>query len=469
MSSKNIKLLVPVLLALIIWFIPAPEGLSVEAWRFFGIFLAVIIGLILEPIPAALIGFAGISLIAVLGLMGNSGESIKWALSGFSNTTIWLIFAAFMFAAGYKKTGLGKRISLLMIKYMGKSTLGLGYAVAFSDLVLAPFMPSNTARSGGTIYPVVINIPQIFNSLPDNEPRKIGAYISWVAIASTCVTSSMFLTALAPNVLAVGMVAQHDAHIIVPWIEWAKIMLPLMIPLFLLTPWLTYIVYPPTQKKSPEAPAWAAEELKKLGGVTFKEYLMLGLAILALVLWIFGSEVGINATTTAICIVSIIILSGILTWDDLLSNKAAFNVFIWFATLVALADGLRKIGLIKYLEGSIENTFVDINLTVAIISLIVVFYVAHYFFASTTAHVSALLPVFITIAVSILPVEQVLPFTILLLGGLGVMGIITPYGCGPCPIWYGAGYISQAKWWALGALFGFIYLIPIIIGVFIFM
>ncbi|MDX4050236.1 anion permease [Aliarcobacter skirrowii] len=469
MSSKNIKLLIPILLALVIWFIPAPEGLSQEAWRFFGIFLAVIIGLILEPIPAALIGFAGISLIAVLGLMGNSGESIKWALSGFSNTTIWLIFAAFMFAAGYKKTGLGKRISLLMIKYMGKSTLGLGYAVAFSDLVLAPFMPSNTARSGGTIYPVVINIPQIFNSLPDHEPRKIGAYISWVAIASTCVTSSMFLTALAPNVLAVGMVAQHDAHIIVPWIEWAKIMLPLMIPLFILTPWLTYIVYPPTQKKSPEAPAWAAEELKKLGNVTFKEYLMLGLAILALVLWIFGSEVGINATTTAICIVSIIILSGILTWDDLLSNKAAFNVFIWFATLVALADGLRKIGLIKYLEGSIENTFVDINLTVAIISLIVVFYVAHYFFASTTAHVSALLPVFITIAVSILPVEQVLPFTILLLGGLGVMGIITPYGCGPCPIWYGAGYISQAKWWSLGALFGFIYLIPIIIGVFIFM
>src|SRR5574344_1982978 len=321
MSSKNIKLLVPVLLALIIWFIPAPEGLSVEAWRFFGIFLAVIIGLILEPIPAALIGFAGISLIAVLGLMGNSGESIKWALSGFSNTTIWLIFAAFMFAAGYKKTGLGKRISLLMVKYMGKSTLGLGYAVAFSDLVLAPFMPSNTARSGGTIYPVAINIPQIFGSYPDKDPQKLGSYISWVAIASTCVTSSMFLTALAPNVLAVGLVAKND--IIVPWIEWAKIMLPLMIPLFLLTPWLTYVVYPPTQKQSPEAPAWAAEELKKLGSITFKEYLMLGLAILALVLWIFGSEVGINATTTAICVVSAMLLTGVISWDDLLSDKAA--------------------------------------------------------------------------------------------------------------------------------------------------
>src|SRR5574344_1817155 len=406
MSSRTIKLLAPVLVVLVMWFIPAPEGLSQNAWHFFFFFLAVVIGLILEPIPAALVGFTGISVVALLGLIGNSKESVNWALSGFSNSVIWLIFAAFMFAAGYKKTGLGRRVSLIMVKYMGKSTLGLGYAVAFSDLVLAPFMPSNTARSGGSIYPVAINIPQIFNSLPDNEPRKIGAYISWVAIASTCVTSSMFLTALAPNLLAVDLIAKGTGHAIT-WIEWAKIMVPLMIPLFLLTPWLTYVIYPLTQKKSPEAPAWAAEELKKLGSVTFKEYLMLGLAILALVLWIFGSEVGINATTTAICIVSIIILSGILTWDDLLSDKAAFNVFIWFATLVALADGLRKIGLIKYLETNISSVFGDINLTVAIISLIVVFYIAHYFFASTTAHVSALLPVFITIAVSILPAEQI--------------------------------------------------------------
>ena len=334
MSSRTIKLLAPVLVVLVMWFIPAPEGLSQNAWHFLAIFLAVVIGLILEPIPAALVGFTGISVVALLGLIGNSKESVNWALSGFSNSVIWLIFAAFMFAAGYKKTGLGRRVSLIMVKYMGKSTLGLGYAVAFSDLVLAPFMPSNTARSGGSIYPVAINIPQIFNSLPDNEPRKIGAYISWVAIASTCVTSSMFLTALAPNLLAVDLISKGTGHAIT-WMEWAKIMLPLMIPLFILTPWLTYVIYPPTQKKSPEAPAWAAEELKKLGSITFKEYLMAGLATVALVLWIFGKELGVDATITAISIVSIMILSGIISWDDLLSDKAAFNVFIWFATLVA--------------------------------------------------------------------------------------------------------------------------------------
>ena len=468
MSSKNIKLLVPILLGLIIWFIPAPEGLSIEAWRFFGIFLAVIIGLILEPIPAALIGFAGISLIAVLGLMGNSGESIKWALSGFSNTTIWLIFAAFMFAAGYKKTGLGKRISLLMVKYMGKSTLGLGYAVAFSDLVLAPFMPSNTARSGGSIYPVAINIPQIFNSLPNNEPRKIGSYITWVAIASTSVTSSMFLTALAPNLLAVDLMGRHTQHTLT-WMEWATIMVPIMIPLFLLTPWLTYVIYPPTQKKSPEAPKWAAEELKKLGNVTFKEYLMAGLAVVALVLWIFGKEIGINATTTAICVMTVMVLTGIISWDDLLSEKAAFNVFIWFATLVALADGLKRVGVLDFIGKNSESMLSGLDTMALIISLLVLFYVLHYFFASTTAHVTALVPLFMVIATTFIPADQIIPFMVLLAGSLGVMGIITPYGSGPNPIWYGAGYISQAKWWGLGAIFGGLYLIFIILGVFIFM
>ena len=468
MSSRTIKLLAPVLVVLVMWFIPAPEGLTQNAWYFLAIFLAVVVGLILEPIPAALIGFAGVALIAALGLIGNPTMSINWALSGFSNSVIWLIFAAFMFALGYKKTGLGKRVSLLMVKYMGKSTLGLGYAVAFSDLVLAPFMPSNTARSAGTIYPIAINIPQIFNSLPNNEPRKIGSYITWVAIASTSVTSSMFLTALAPNLLAVDLMGRHTQHTLT-WMEWATIMVPIMIPLFLLTPWLTYVIYPPTQKKSPEAPKCAAEELKKLGNITFKEYLMAGLAVVALVLWIFGKEIGINATTTAICVMTVMVLTGIISWDDLLSEKAAFNVFIWFATLVALADGLKRVGVLDFIGKNSESMLSGLDTMALIISLLVLFYVLHYFFASTTAHVTALVPLFMVIATTFIPADQIIPFMVLLAGSLGVMGIITPYGSGPNPIWYGAGYISQAKWWGLGAIFGGLYLIFIILGVFIFM
>ena len=467
MSIKTLKLFSPLIVLAILWFIPAPEGLTPNAWHFLAIFFAVVVGLIIEPVPAALVGFSAISLVAALGLIGNEKESITWALSGFSNSVIWLIFAAFMFALGYKKTGLGRRVSLIMIKYMGKSSLGLGYAVAFSDLVLAPFMPSNTARSGGSVYPVAINIPQIFDSHPDKDPRKLGAYISWVAIATTCVTSSMFLTALAPNLLAVDLIAKSSGHVIT-WAEWASVMLPLMIPLFLLTPWLTYVIYPPTQKKSPEAPAWATEELKTLGAITFKEYLMAGLATVALILWIFNKEFGVDSTTVAIAVVSIMVLADIITWDDLISNKAAFNVLIWFASLVAMASGLQKVGVLAWIGTNTQAMLSGMSPTALIVSLLVLFFILHYLFASVTAHVTALIPIFMAIAINLLTPEQVVPFTIILAGSLGVMGIITPYATGPSPIWYGAGYISQGKWWSLGALFGFIYLIPIIIGVFIF-
>jgi len=467
MSLKTLKLFSPLIVLAILWFIPAPEGLTPNAWHFLAIFFAVVVGLIIEPVPAALVGFSAISLVAALGLIGNEKESITWALSGFSNSVIWLIFAAFMFALGYKKTGLGRRVSLIMIKYMGKSSLGLGYAVAFSDLVLAPFMPSNTARSGGSVYPVAINIPQIFDSHPDKDPRKLGAYISWVAIATTCVTSSMFLTALAPNLLAVDLIAKSSGHVIT-WAEWASVMLPLMIPLFLLTPWLTYVIYPPTQKKSPEAPAWATEELKTLGAITFKEYLMAGLAIVALILWIFNKEFGVDSTTVAIAVVSIMVLADIITWDDLISNKAAFNVLIWFASLVAMASGLQKVGVLAWIGTNTQAMLSGMSPTALIVSLLVLFFILHYLFASVTAHVTALIPIFMAIAINLLTPEQVVPFTIILAGSLGVMGIITPYATGPSPIWYGAGYISQGKWWALGAIFGAIYLAVIILGAFLF-
>ena len=217
MDKKIFLMISPILVLIFVWFLPTPTDLSINAWHYLAIFLAVIIGLILEPIPAALVGVIGVALVALIGLVGKTpADNVKWALSGFSNSTIWLIFASFMFAMGYQKTGLGKRISLIMIRYMGKNSLGLGYAVAFADLVLAPFMPSNTARGGGTIYPIAINIPIIFNSTPEHEPRKMGAYITWIAMTATCVTSSMFLTALAPNLLAVDLIAK-GANISIEW------------------------------------------------------------------------------------------------------------------------------------------------------------------------------------------------------------------------------------------------------------
>lgn len=457
-QSNKIKIFLPILVAVIVAVLPTPEGLSVNAHYFFAVFLGVIVGLILEPIPAALIGLTGVAFSATFGLVGDTAKASRdWALSGFSNGVIWLIFAAFMFALGYKKSGLGKRIALLLVKMLGKTSLGLGYAVAFADGILSPFMPSNTARSAGTIFPIAINIPQMFDSTPENNPRKLGSYISWVAIAATCVTSSMFLTALAPNLLAVSLV-EKSTGLVIEWGQWFSTLSIIMIPLFLLVPFLTYIVYPPEQKSSPEAPAWAAKELASMGPITKKELIMLGLGMLALVMWIFGKQIGVNGTTSALAVLSLLVLTNVISWEDVITNKGAINVFIWFATLVAMASGLKKVGFLKWAAGLISGGLVSFDPVSIVILLVVLFFLFHYFFASVTAHTVALLPLFLGVATNLLPASMIEPLALLLVGSLGLMGIITPYATGPSPIWYGAGYISQATWWKLGALFGAIYL-----------
>ncbi|WP_147820104.1 DASS family sodium-coupled anion symporter [Salidesulfovibrio onnuriiensis] len=458
-----IKSFSPVIVAVLMALAPTPQGLTPEAWYFLCIFVGVVVGLIIEPVPAALVGLVGVSVVAMLGLVdpNNATANRNWALSGFANGVIWLIFAAFMFALGYKKTGLGKRISLLLIRYLGKNTLGLGYAVAFSDAILAPFMPSNTARSAGTIYPVVSNIPPMFQSTPELAPRKIGSYLIWVGISATCVTSSMFLTALAPNLLAVDMV-QKSSGIAISWVQWAKIMVPAMLPLFLLTPWLAYVIYPPDQKTSPEAPAWAAEELRKMGKISAKELLMLGYAVLALVFWVFGKRLGIDSTVAAVFVLSLMVLTKVISWEDVITNKGAFNVFIWFATLVAMASGLKQTGVLAWM-GKLVGIYLQAMPppTVAVM-LVLLFFLLHYFFASTTAHTTALLPLFMATAAPLIPAEMLPRLALMLAGSLGLMGIITPYATGPSPIWYGAGFISQARWWALGGIFGALYLATMI-------
>jgi L-tartrate/succinate antiporter len=387
-------------------------------------------------------------------------DEIKWALAGFSNGTVWLIFTAFMFALGYEKTGLGRRIALMLIKALGKRTLGLGYAVALADFVLAPFMPSNTARSGGTIYPIIKNIPGLYGCTPDNEPRKIGGYLMWVALATTCVTSTMFFTGLAPNLLAASLI-EKTVGIKFTWMEWFTAIAPVGIGLFLLVPWLAYVIYPPTQKVSADAPKWAGEELGKLGPVSSRELTMAGLAIFALLGWIFAGPY-LDATLVALIALALMVITGVITWDDLLGHKQAWNVLFWFGTLVTLADGLAKVGFLKWFATSAAAAMSGYAPMTILMLLVVLFFAVHYLFASLTAHVTALLPVFLTTAAAI-PGVNMKMLALLLAMSLGLMGIITPFATGPSPIYYGSGYVAPKDFWLQGFIFGVVFLAALVL------
>ena len=456
-ASKQLrKWIGPLALGLILLLIPAPSGLTATAWHYFALFAAVIAALITEPLPGAAIGFIGVTVASALLLVGKTpADATKWALSGFSNDAVWLIFAANMFALGYESTGLGRRIALLLVKAMGRRTLGLGYAIALSDLFLAPVMPSNTARSGGTVYPIVKNIPPLYGSFPHDSPRKIGGYLLWTGFAITCVTSSMFLTALAPNLLAVE-IARKVAHVDISWGLWALGFLPVGILLFAATPLLAYFLYPPEIKRGDEVARWAGGELVSMGRITLPEVTMGLLAVAALVGWIGGSR-WISPVTVALAVISVMLLARVVTWNDILANKQAWSVLVWFATLVAMAEGLGNVGFLAWFGSRAATYMTRIPLVPMLIAVVTVFFVIHYLFASITAQTTALLPVFLLAVLSV-PGVPARAITLVLVYSLGLMGVLTPYASGPAPIWYSSGYIPTKDFWRLGATMGALYL-----------
>jgi L-tartrate/succinate antiporter len=457
---------IPVLTGVALALMPPPDGLAPHAWHYLALFASVILALITEPIPAAAVGLLGVTVAATFGLIFAPeqmadpafrfpAEALKWALAGFANGTVWLIVAAFVFAMGYDKTGLGRRIALVLVKRLGGRTLGLGYAIALSDLALAPFTPSNTARSAGAIFPVIVSIPGLYGSGPGESARRIGAYLMWVAFAATCVTSSMFVTALAPNLLALELVRKATG-VEITWTAWFIGFVPVGGPLLLLLPWLVYRLYPPEIRTSAEVPRWAAQELANLGGITAKETIMAVLVVIALGLWIAGGSV-IDATMVALVAISLMLIFAVVSWDDIVGNKAAWNVLVWFATLVVLADGLSKVGVVDWVGRGASAVLAGHSPMFVMTVLVVLFFMLHYMFASLTAHATALLPVFVAAGASV-PDMPVRVFAMLLVFSLGIMGVLTPYATGPAPVYFASGYISRKDFWRLGLVFGLIFL-----------
>jgi L-tartrate/succinate antiporter len=452
------KILLPLAIGAAIAMAPVPGGLSVNAWRYFALFAAVIAGMVTEPVPPAILGMAGVIVAAALGLVRDMpAQSAQWALSGFGNTTVWLIFAGYMFTLGYAKTGLGKRIALHLVRLLGHRTLGLGYAVTLADLILAPVTASATARSAGTVYPIARQIPELYDSRPDDgTARRIGAYVLYTALAASFVTSSMFITALAPNTLAVAVIRQTTGAT-VSWLDWFAGFAPVGFTLLAVMPWLIYIVYPPDIRVAPAAPKWAGDQLDAMGPMSRRELVLLVLVSVALALWI-GATHAIDPAVSAMFVILLMVLCGVVSWDEVIGHGQAWNVLIWFATMVTLAGGLADTGFIQWLARSMSPAFEQLGPSSAIVAVVAAYYFLHYFFASITAHSASMLPIFLAVAVMI-PAVSPKQWGLLLSYPLGLMGVLTTYTAGHNPIYYGSGYISRRAFWSLGLGVGAFYLV----------
>jgi DASS family divalent anion:Na+ symporter len=426
----------------VLWFLPVPIGLKPAAWHLVAVFVATILGFILQPLPIGAIAFMSVTFTALAGVLKPAE-----ALSGFSNGTIWLIVSAFLFAKGFIKTGLGRRIAYMLIHAMGDSTLKLGYTIALSDLIISPATPSNTARAGGILFPIVKSLSTAFGSEPGVSSRKVGSFLMQTAYQGNTITSAMFMTSMAGNPL-IALLAAKTLNITISWGLWAAAaIVPGLISL-LVVPYFLYKFYPPEIKKTPEAKTLAAKELQQMGAMALGEKIVAGVFVGALVLWSTSQYTNLDATVVAMLAVSVMMVTKVLEWKDVLDEKGAWDTLIWMGALIGLADYLSKLGFIPWFAKEVSTSMVGIPWMQAFILLLVIYMYAHYGFASLVAHITAMYAAFASVAVAAGAPPYLVALALAFMSNLCMS--LTHYAAGPAPIYFGAGYVDQGTWWKLG-------------------
>lgn len=447
--------IVPALTSLVvglgIWMIPTPEGVTQNAWQLFAIFIATILGIILKVLPMGAMALLSLTILSITQTL-----SIQEVLGGFGNKVVWLILMAFFVAKSFVKSGLGMRIAYIFVGLLGKKSLGLAYGMALTDLVLSPAIPSITARCGGIIFPLIKSLSITFGSTPEKKTeRYIGSYLIQCAYHVNCITSAIFLTSMAANPMLAGMAEDIGIHL--SWGQWAiAASLPAAISL-ILTPWVLFKLYPPEIRETPKAPQIAKDHLKKMGAMSNGEKTTLGIFFLLLFLWIFGSSWGIDSTSAAFAGVSILIMTGVLSWQDIISEKPAWNALFWFSALIMMASNLSKLGIIGWISSSIQENVEMIEWYWAFPILILTYFYSHYLFASSTAHISSMFAAFAMVGIVTGVPPLVMVYSLAFASSLSAC--LTHYGAGPAPILYGAGYVDLVDWWKLGALMSIMHII----------
>jgi DASS family divalent anion:Na+ symporter len=230
---------------------------------------------------------------------------VESALKGYADPIVWLVLAAFMISRGMIKTGLGRRIALLFVRAIGHSTLGLGYALISTDMLLASVIPSNAARAGGIVFPVAKSIAEAYDSRPGPTARKLGAFL--MPLIYQCDV----LTGQASNVL-IAKFAQDVTGIALTYPLWLlSSIVPGVISL-IVVPLLLYRFFPPEIKHTPEAARQATEDLKRMGPMSAHEKLMLLVFVMVAALWMTTWLHGINYAVVALLGICVLLLTGVL-------------------------------------------------------------------------------------------------------------------------------------------------------------
>jgi DASS family divalent anion:Na+ symporter len=433
----------PFALAVAIWFSPVPDGLTPAAWHLFAVFVSAIGAVLLGAFPLLTAAMIAVATVVLTGTITPAS-----AYSGFANSSVLLVVIAFLVAQAVVKSGLGRRISLFMVSRFGGSPLGLAYSIVLTDAAIAPAFPSNTAR-GGVIFPIVLSVAQGAGSRPDDpEKRRLGGYLMFCGMASLAVSSALWMTATSANPIGVQIARQAGLEITFgTWVLASSVPALLSIALLpLLVSWL----FPPRVASTSEASAAARRELAEMGSMARAERITAATFLVMVASWVFADRLGLNVTSIAFLGLGVLLVTGVLTLDDVASQGETLATFLWLAVLFALSGQLNELGFMAYAGERLASHLGGLSWPATYVTLVVLYVAIHYLFVSQSSHVLALLGVFLDVGV-----RGGVPLPLMAFGLLfasSYFSVITPQGGSQNIIFAASGYLTQRELYQLGLL-----------------
>jgi DASS family divalent anion:Na+ symporter len=442
-TSVRLARLAAVALAVLIWFVPPPEGLTVPAWRLFALFASAIFSVIVGAFPILTASVLAASASVLTGLL-----TPAQAYAGFANATILLIVVAFLVARAVVKCGLGQRLGHLVVSMFGRSTLGLSYSIFLVDGIIAPAFPSNTAR-GGVLYPLVVGLAEAGGATPGNASRrKLGGYLMFSGMVSLSLSSALWFTAMAANPLGAEMARSFGVTI--DFGTWLMASCVPTLAAMALLPWILQRIMSPEVTVTPDAPAAAKRALAALGPLSGDERIVTVTFVGMVALWAAAGSIGLDSTAIALLGLGILLATGVLTLGDIAKEGDVLATFIWFAVLYTLSGQLNEMGFMGYLGNQLAGALDGLGPVPVYLVLVVTYVLLHYLFVSQTAHVLALFAVFLEVGVKLgVPAA---PLAFMLLFASNFFSVITPQGSSANLLFTGSGYLSQGELYRLGAI-----------------
>lgn len=425
----------------VVYLLPKPDTVKPEGWRLLGVFLSIIAGLILQPIPGGAIVLIGVAFSAA-----SKSVTIAEALAGYADTSVWLVVAAFMISRALINTGLARRIALFFVRMFGKSSLGVSYSLALSDVVLGSIIPSNAARSGGVVLPILRSLTELYGSHPGPTAAMLGTFLYAAVYQSICVSAAMFFTGQASNPLAASISTQAGFPITpVSW--FVAGLVPGAVSL-IVVPLVVRRMLPPVIRETPEAAEFARKELQAMGRLSVAEKILTVVFLAVCTGWVTTRMHGMDITVVALLGCSVLLMTGVLSWDEVKKETSMWDLFMWYGGLVCLGRELNKAGVTQAFAKGVAASFADSAWPVLFVVALGVYFYAHYGFASITAHILAMYPPFLAVLTAKGAPIGLVAFSFATF--VNFAAGLTNYGTTPSPMFFSHEYVSWKDWWRVG-------------------